>query len=96
MADDTGTKWNYAVGMDGGSRAGAGHSGRHHRIGDAGGAGEARINSRSDALKRWRGTVSLEYIVLLVLIVGILGAVLLGIGQAVWNHLQAVNVTIGS
>jgi hypothetical protein len=47
-------------------------------------------------LKRWRGTVSLEYIVLIVLIVGILGVVLLGIGQAVWEHLNAVNVTIGS
>jgi hypothetical protein len=45
---------------------------------------------------RWRGTISLEYIVLIVLVVGVLGAVLLGIAQTVWSHLNAINVTIGS
>jgi hypothetical protein len=46
--------------------------------------------------RRWRGTVSIEYIVLIVLVVGVLGTVLVGIAQTIWSHLNAVNVTIGS
>jgi hypothetical protein len=82
--------------MDSRDCAGAGHLGRHSCFGDVRGAGKTHAHPRSHALNRWRGTVSLEYIVLVVIIVGILGAVLLGIGQAIWNHLSAVNVTIGS
>jgi hypothetical protein len=46
--------------------------------------------------QKWQGTVSIEYIVLIVLVVGILGAVLMGMAQTIWTHLNAVNVTIGS
>jgi hypothetical protein len=46
--------------------------------------------------RRLRGTVSLEYIVVAVLLVVLVGVILLALATTIWGRLNGINADLGS